>query len=251
MYQDAHFHLQDCDGIDVRAFLAAARQKNIGRFFCNGTCPRDWPAVKRISALDPGVIPFYGVHPWCVREVSTGWKQALVRVLEEDSRAKVGEIGLDVSRDRSGLGEQTAILAQHVRIASEFRRPFVLHCVGAWQLMFDILDKREDPYVPFMVHRFCGSPETARELIQRGGYISCAPDDTDAGKARLSAILASIPDERLLLETDYPAIPARIAQGRSYAELLAAVYAHVAALKKIDVERLQKIVWTNGKIFTD
>jgi TatD DNase family protein len=251
MYQDAHLHLQECDRDGIDAFLKAARAKSIIRFFCNGTSPDDWQAVQNMSDYDKGITPFYGVHPWFTLTAGAGWEQELVRRLVENERAKVGEIGLDTAHGASDLEQQAALLASQIQIASDHRRPFVLHCVGAWSRLIDVLKKSKAPELPFMVHRFGGSKETAQELIGLGAYISFTLTERDVQKAARAPILTHIPDERLLIETDYPAVPPPADKTSSYPDIVLAAYTYAAEIKKIDAQRLQEIVWENGKIFAD
>lgn len=110
-----------------------------------------------------------GIHPWYIYNVH---KQidTLRSLLEEPALVAIGEAGLDKMGDAPMLLQQEVFLTQ-ARMAEEYHKPLIIHCVKAWQEL--IADKKLiRPAMPWIVHGFRGNGELARQLIAQGFYLS-------------------------------------------------------------------------------
>ncbi|HJW09158.1 MAG TPA: TatD family hydrolase [Holophagaceae bacterium] len=165
---------------------------------CCGTHPAQWPEVLAWAARAPRVRPCLGLHPWWLRHAGEGWAEALEAALR-NSRAGVGECGLDGAMVEADPAAQLAALRVHVRLARELDRPLVLHVVRAWGRL-DALLKEEPLPRRVMVHAFSGSPETAAALQRRGIFLSFAP--LGHRSVRIQAALRAADPALLLLESD-------------------------------------------------
>lgn len=251
MLRDAHIHLQDAKGFGEKILLASSA-RGVGEFFCNGSAPSDWSAVKGLADRFDSVVPFFGVHPWYLDEAGEGWEKAL-RTYINGPRAGIGEIGLDRAKRKSKPEDQEAIFRRQVEIAIERDLPFTIHCVRAWEALLNELirqkfDRRRSP--PFIVHWFSGSPETALELAKLGAYISFSPRLIDDISGRERESFLRLPAERVLLETDYPYMPGVREPGvEDYFSTLESLYRYAAKLKGMREDEFIKTVWNNGTVF--
>lgn len=129
-----------------------------------------------------------------------------------------------------------------------FRRTFVLHCVKAWGPMMTILRTYDFHGMRFIVHSFIGPKEILKELIEMGACISIS--QRSLGQKDADSIIARIPDERILLETDFPYLPGKEKDEAGIQDYMAAikqVYAETARLRDVPVENLVDQVRDNAK----
>lgn len=205
---DAHNHLQDprfaVAGLDVAAWLDA----RAGDYLCvvNATEEDDWGAVAGLAG-DPGVRPAYGLHPWKVANRRRGWENRLIRRLENDPRAGVGEAGLDRWIHGHDVKDQETVLRIHMEIASALNRPLTIHCLRAWGAMRACLANGPLPKRGFLLHAYGGPAEMIPEFASMGAYFSFSTYFTDPKRHRVRQNFACVPPERLLVETDAPAMP--------------------------------------------
>jgi TatD DNase family protein len=226
MLHDAHNHLQD-DWLRPHWEQIAADRATagIGTMVVNGTCEADWPLVAELARRFPWVLPSYGLHPWDVGNASPGWRDAIQRQLDADPRAAVGEIGLDrwilerarpddprlAGLRRASLAEQEEAFRWQLALASERVRPASVHCLDAWGALSAALQETPRP-AGFLLHAYGGPVELIGPYARLGAYFSFNGHrlGTAAGSARaerVRALATALPAERLLVETDAPAMP--------------------------------------------
>ena len=137
-----------------------------------------------------------GIHPWDAELADLTVPAALEEYLKHPLCFAVGECGLDKLRG-PGLDLQGTVFRQQLKLAEEYKKPVIIHCVKA----FDELIELAEPYmksVPMIIHGFHKSAELAAQLVAKGFYLSLNP----ALLKRDSFDKASVPMERLFLETD-------------------------------------------------
>ena len=184
-----------------------------------GTQPDDWQHTQELTARLPAKIrPNFGLHPWWAHdyespEPDSGWMLELRAALESDPSSCLGEIGLDGQWVPPGLQEvqyeqQMDAFRQQLQLAVDLNRPVSLHCVKAYGDMFDIL--RTAPALPPAVYMHSwggkiGMLESYVKMKKFGdrfyfGFSSFANLRQNCHKT--SAVIAAVPDDRLLLESD-------------------------------------------------
>lgn len=223
MLYDAHNHLQFEELAPHLDQIAADLAKiGLGGAVVNGTHPDDdWDDVAALAERFNWVIPSYGVHPWDVAGRPDDWQLKFVDRLESDSRAAVGEIGLDRWILEPGrahdpilggvppapIEEQMEVCAWQLRWAAEHDRAATLHCVRAWGPLQEVLRTTPLPKRGFLLHAFGGSPEQVAEFSRLGAYFSFNTSLIDPRKIRQRNAFKAVPSDRLLVETDAPAFP--------------------------------------------
>ncbi len=281
MLHDAHNHLHDAwlapHHDRIFADLAALP---LGRAVVNGTEEADWPAVRALCAPNvqlsplgahPHLLPSYGLHPWHVGNASAAWRDTLRRLLDADPHAAVGEIGLDTwmldrarpddprlaGLRRAPLDEQREAFIWQLALAAERNLPVSIHCLDAWGPLRDLLHATPRPTRGFLLHAYSGSAELARELAALGAYFSFNGGFLHERHTAKRAVFASLPLDRLLVETDAPAMPPppahrphelpALADGTvlNHPANLRAAYAGLAALRGLDPAALVRQIEQN------
>jgi TatD DNase family protein len=219
---DAHNHLQD-------AWLAPHRAQvwrdlasiPLRGAVVNGTCETDWTDVAQLAREHAFVVPSFGLHPWNVGNATVSWRDALRRQLDADPRAVIGEIGIDrwildrakpddsrlAGLRRAPLEEQLEVFRWQLALAAERNLPASIHCLDAWGALLDTLRGAARPKRGFLLHAYGGSAELAREFAALGAYFSFNGYFLGERQRAKREVFKSIPAERLLAETDAPAMP--------------------------------------------
>lgn len=219
---DAHNHLHD-------AWLAPHHEDLLRTLpalglhgaVVNGTTPEDWPAVEALCARADWLIPSYGVHPWDCGNRPSDWFARLEQVLLSQPRAAVGEIGLDrwileraapddarlAGLRRAPLDEQADVFTAQLRLAARLGRPASVHCLDAFGPLLELLRATPLPAQGFLLHAYSGPAELVPSFAQLGAYFSFNGAFLDPRKKRARAAFAAVPADRLLVETDAPAMP--------------------------------------------
>lgn len=203
-WTDAHNHLQDPRLGDPEPVIARMRAVGIDRCVVNATCEDDWPRVEALYRAHPGfVVPAYGVHPWKAHLATAGWADRLHALLDRTPQAAIGECGVDKWVDSPGIEVQAPVFEAQIRLAREFDRTLVIHCLKAWQPLFDSFE-RVPPPRRLLFHSFNGSIETARRLLPLGAYFSFSGYFLHPRKAEVLEMYLKLPPDRVLMETDAP-----------------------------------------------
>jgi len=179
-------------------------------------------------------VPYFstGIHPWHINKDKIDEHLAIVEErLQRDTCLALGECGLD-KRIEIPLNVQVKVFERQLLLAKQYQKPVILHLVAAFQELIQIKDMLQ-PGVPMIVHGFSKNAQVARQLLDNGFYLSF-------GKyllrnPELSAVFASVPQDRLFLETD------------TIEEGIADVYAKAALARNVDIEDLKNNVSINFK----
>ena len=129
--------------------------------------------------------------------------ELLTKYLAKNKKAvAIGEIGLDYHYDGYDAERQQEIFENQIKLANELSLPAVIHCRDATEDMMKILHRTTPD--KFVVHCFSGSPETAKELLKLGAYISFTGVLTFKNAKKAVHSCEIIPSDRIMLETDSP-----------------------------------------------
>lgn len=271
-YYDAHNHLQDEWLVPYRDKLVTQLvDLPIKRAVVNGTSESDWGAVSEWAARQPWVVPSFGVHPWQVGHRTSQWLARLEECLRQHPSAGVGEIGLDrwilerarpddprlAGLTRASMEEQEDVFTAQLQLAARENRVASIHCLEAWGRMWDCLSHAVVPPRGFLLHAYGGPSEMVSGFAQRGAYFSFNGSFLAERKERQQQTFRTIPVERLLVETDAPAMPLPQAwrthklppspEGTpiNHPVNIEAVYVGLAALRGLLVAELREIVEAN------
>ncbi len=172
-----------------------------------------------------------GIHPWHISEQLYKLQLNKLADLAQNPAVKfIGECGLDRLKG-AALPLQEEVFIKQIRIAEELNKPVIIHCVRCYNELISI-KKIVRPRVPMIVHGFNTKIEIARQLIDKGFYLSLGGallyEDSNALR-----VLQEMPIERLFLETDDEDIS------------IIDIYQKVAKVKGVSIEELEKIVFDN------
>jgi TatD DNase family protein len=213
MLIDSHCHLQFPQFQDDRAqVLERAREAGLSAIVVVGTDADASQQALALAEAHPNVFATVGWHPHQAAEFDDEQRLALRRLAESPKAVALGEIGLDFYRRLSPPEKQRAVFQQMLDLAGELRLPVVIHSRDAEDEAFAILSgwaaqvkgqwPQERPLG--VLHCFGGDLALALRYVQLGFLISIAANVTYPNAHRLASVVAGLPLERLLVETDAP-----------------------------------------------
>jgi TatD DNase family protein len=140
------------------------------------------------------------------------------------------------------------VFRQQLALADELKLPAVIHSREAAQDTLEIL--REFPQVPCLLHCYSGSLEMAKIYVEMGHYFSFGGPITFQNANRLRGVVAGIPLERILLETDCPYLTPHPHRGkRNEPAYLGLIAEKLAEIHGVTVEEVVRITAANARQF--
>ena len=147
-----------------------------------------------------------GIHPSDTRFLSNiDAELAEIEAMILDPASKcvaLGEIGLDYHYPDTDKEKQALYFDRQMQLAEKLDIPIVVHDREAHEDVMAML--RKYPKVRGILHSYSGSVEMARELITMGYYISFSGTLTFTNARKPKEVAASLPHDRILIETDAP-----------------------------------------------
>ena len=206
MLFDTHAHLDDeTFSADRAEVLARAEAAGLNGIVCIGTTAASSAQCVAIAGQYPIVHAAVGIHPNNVHEEAAGDWDRILALVEQPKVVALGETGLDRHWDRAPFDRQQDFFARHLELSRQRRLPFIVHLRDCEADVLAMLREayRHGPLLGVM-HSFTGGPEMAAECVAMGLYISFAGMVTYKKSHDLRACAATIPADRILIETDSP-----------------------------------------------
>lgn len=245
---DSHAHLDAPEfDADREQVLRTARAAGVTEMLVPAVSADAWPKLHALCESQPGLYPAYGLHPCYLQQHSDDDLAALEDWLRKYPVAAVGECGLDHFDPNLDRARQLRLLHGHFEIAHRFDLPLVLHARRAFEEVILQLRRFGKP-LRGVVHSFSGSAEQARQLWQLGFHVGIGGPVTYARARRLRSVVATLPIESLLLETDAPDQPDAFHRGqRNEPAFLVGVLHCVAELRGEDPAAVARATSANAR----
>ncbi len=181
--------------------------------------------------------------------LSAHWPQHL-RLLSDwiasEKPVAVGECGLDFFVQGLDAEAQRLYFEEQLILARDFDLPVIVHARRAVDAVIAAFKRIGG--LRGVVHSFSGSPEQARQLWRLDFLIGIGGPATYPRANRLRGLVATMPLEYLLLETDAPDQPdAQIRGRRNEPARLLQVCETIAKLRKEDAEAVAAATTRNAQ----
>jgi TatD DNase family protein len=241
---DSHTHLDLCEPSDAE-LVEAADAAGVTRILTIGIDGASCRAALAAAEAFPQVYAAIGRHP----NASKGFDDAdlaELRALAAHERCRaIGETGLDFYREGAPAEDQRRAFAAQIGLARETRKPLVIHTRAADLQTLEQLAREADG-VSVVLHCF-SMPERLDECVARGYAISFAGNVTYRSATELAAAARSVPDDRLLVETDAPYLtPQAVRKHPNQPAFVAHTLAFVAEQRGVGVDELGATVQRNA-----
>jgi TatD DNase family protein len=204
MLIDSHCHLQALTLDERETVLDDARAAGVSGFLVPATKLEDWEDVLAICHRHADVWCALGVHPHEAASWTDSHASRLRALLADPKALAVGECGLDFHYDFATPEAQVRALRAQWAIAIELGLPVVVHNRESDE---EMLRQVRDPAHEALradFHSFAGARAMAAELVARGFYFGFSGMLTFKKADNIRELLAQVPPDRALVETDTP-----------------------------------------------
>ena len=264
MYFDSHAHLDDSrvlreyDG-GTEGMIADSLAAGVHNIVNIGTNLKNSRTSISLAESYPFIYAAVGLYPSEATHDENGHITAcgidaddaiscIAEMLSNDRVVALGEIGLDYHYDDTDREAQAYVFDQQMKLASARGIPVVIHDREAHGDVFDTICRYGD--VRGVMHSFSGSAEMARQLTDRGWYISFSGPVTYKNATKVKEAAAAVPLDRILVETDTPYLPPTPHRGEiNYPGYVALTVRAIAELRGMREEELADITSDNAKHF--
>ena len=266
---DTHCHLDlekfDADRSEV---IDRALAAGLTRILIPGITLQSSRAIVKLAEHQPNLFAAVGVHP---NDANTCDLQTIPALRELAASLKVvaiGEIGLDYYWQAAPRPQQQKVLLEQLNLAAELQLPVVLHArekddapdgdcaqdlvtmLEEWVRRLQV-DKNPLAEAPGVLHSFSGTRQTAEKVISLNFYIGVTGPITYKNAENRQQVIAALPLERLLVETDAPYLAPHPKRGkRNEPSFVTFTAEKLAVLHSITLDQVAETTTANAaKLF--
>jgi len=242
---DSHCHLDDEKwGGDIEPILLRAKEAGVGRIITVATRQGEEGALQTLKICKEhdwirGVV---GIHPHDAKIMTDEILAKLENIASSPEIVAVGETGLDFHYNYSPPEKQEPAFREMIRMARRLGKPLVIHSRESATRTLEILDEEKAWEAGGVMHCFSYDAQVARYIISKGFYVSFTGVITYPQAVKTREILASLPTEKILIETDAPYLAPVPYRGKrnepSYVAIVAKAFAEIRKLSERDIMRI-------------
>ena len=247
MLFDTHAHMDDrAFDLDRKELLEALPQQGLALVMNPGCSAESSRNTDKLSREYDYIYAAVGSHPDVADEVNEAVLEEYRMLCKQNPKIKaIGEIGLDYHYEDIPRAIQRKAFRMQMELARELDLPVIVHEREAHEDGMKIID--EFPEVTGVFHCYSGSAEMAKELVKRGWYIGFTGVLTFKNARKAVEVAASIPLDRIVLETDCPYMAPEPFRGkRNDPGKLYRMAEKLAEIRGLTVEEIHTITMENG-----
>ena len=247
MLFDTHAHLNDeAFDADRAELLATFRDAGVGLVLNAGCSLESSRESIALAESYPWIYCSVGTHPDTADEVDEKVLDTYRQMCRHPKVKAIGEIGLDYYYETIHRESQLRAFRLQMELARELDMPVIVHERDAHEDGMAVV--REFPEVKGVFHCYSGSAEMARQLVDLGWYIGFTGVLTFKNARKAVQTAASIPLERILLETDCPYMAPEPYRGkRNHPGYLFRMAEKLAEIRGLPVEEVIRVTTENAK----
>ena len=248
MLFDTHAHMDDrAYDTDREELLASLPGAGIGLLMNPGCSLESSRNTDKLSKAYDYIYAAVGSHPDVADEVNEAVLEEYRMLCKQNDKIKaIGEIGLDYHYEDIPREIQLKAFRMQMELARELDLPVIVHEREAHEDGLNIVD--EFPTVRGVFHCYSGSAEMAKELVKRGWYIGFTGVLTFKNARKSIEVAASIPRDRIVIETDCPYMaPVPFRGKRNDPGQVVHMAAKLGDIWGVSAEEAARITLENGK----
>lgn len=249
MLFDTHAHYNDRQfSEDLHEVLSAMEENGVRLIMNPATKADEFDEVIAMCERYPFMYGAVGVHPEEVDTVNEALADEIRRCAMHPKIKAIGEIGLDYYWVQDNKEQQKALLAMQIELAKELRLPVIIHDRDAHGDTMSLLREHKVWECGGVFHCYSGSAEMVKEIVDWGMYVGFGGALTFKNAVKPCAAAATVPIDRLVIETDAPYMaPVPMRGKRNLSQYTRYVAAKLAEIKGISAEEMERITFENGK----
>ncbi|MDD3126292.1 MAG: TatD family hydrolase [Candidatus Izemoplasmatales bacterium] len=252
MLIDSHCHLNDnLLYSQVDDVVHNAKINEVGVMICVGYGPLANKRALEIAHRYPFIYAAIGFHPEIASELlEADWLQ-LEADLTDSRVVAIGECGLDYYWDKTHSDIQKTVFTRQISLARTHKLPLIIHMRDATEDTYTILKNNKPSDISGVMHCYSGSVESMFLFVDLNMYISLAGPVTFKNAKVPKEVAKTIPDARLMIETDSPYLsPVPLRGKTNEPKHLRYICEEIASLRGITYDQAKKITAMNAiKLF--
>jgi TatD DNase family protein len=245
---DTHAHLNDSafrrDRVQV---IDRARSAGVGTIVNIGyDLPTSRLAIDLAEQHDD-LYATVGLHPHDAKRMDADLLAEMRRLCAHPKVVAVGETGLDFYRDLSPRPKQVEAFRRLIALAREASLPLVIHDREAHEEVLATLEQDAAAEIGGVFHCYSGGTKWLEKGLALGFAIGIDGPVTYTNADELRQVAASVPLDRLLLETDCPWLtPKGHGRERNEPAFLVDIAARIAEVRGISIADLAAATVANS-----
>lgn len=249
MFVDSHCHL-DC--IDLSDFdnsfeklIQSADAADVEHMLCVSINLKEYPSMLDKVKDYPNISVSAGLHPMADEDDEFSVENLLALAAHEKVVA-IGETGLDYYYHKGDPQWQQQRFRAHIQVANKVNKPIIVHTRDAGKDTLEILQQENAEQCGGVIHCFTENQAFADRALELGFMISISGIVTFDNAGALRAIAKTIPDDRLLIETDSPYLAPMPHRGKQNQPAYVQHVAHkLAEIRNTSVESIAELSRNN------
>jgi len=248
MYIDTHAHLQfDSFDADCESVIQRAIKHQIDAILTIGVDTVSSERAIGLAKKFAVVFAAVGIHPNDAADAGEQEFSHIKKLAGGEKVIAVGEVGLDYYRLYTPKDKQEESLRRQIAIARSLKLPLIIHNRDAHEDILNILNEENADDVGGVFHSFSGDPGFLESVLAKNYHVSFTGPVTFKN-VNYNKLIASVPLEQLLLETDSPFLaPVPFRGKRNEPAYVRYIAEKIAQIKGISVEKLAQATSANAK----
>ena len=245
----AHYYADQYDP-DRDGRLAALPGEGVTHIVCPGCDLKSSRASRDLAEKYPYVYFAAGIHPEDLEHAGLEDLEEVRALCQHPKCVAVGEIGLDYYwvKTKEERARSRDFFARQLELAEELDLPAIVHDRDAHRDVLDIV--RAHPGTRGVFHCCAFNVPDAMTAVDMGWMISITGNVTFETARRVPEVVAAVPLERLMLETDAPYQTPEPHRGeRNDSAYVRLVAEKIAEIKGLSVEEVAEVTYQNALAF--
>ena len=216
MIIDSHVNLHTPQFDEDRdAVIARAREAGVGLMVEISDKLSTFEATHGLAMAHDDIWCTVGAHPHEAKDHVDLTADRLIELAGRPRVVGIGECGLDFHYDLSPRDVQANVFRTHIEAARRTGLPLVVHTREADDVMAAILEE-EQARAPFrfLMHCYTSGPELAEKAAELGAWFSVSGIATFKAANEVRDLVAAMPADRIIVETDCPYLAPMPHRGR-------------------------------------
>lgn len=248
---DTHCHIHEPDyPLDVDDVITRARQAGVVRMICVGTSETDSQQAIEFASNHDGIFASAGVHPHHAID-GLGQLPEIIRFAVSDHKlVAIGEIGLDYHYNYSPRDAQIQVLQAQIELALKHDLPIIFHVREAFDDFWPIFDNFQSSprRIRGVLHGFTDNQTNADAGLERGLYMGVNGYSTFTKDNSQKTMFATLPLNKLLLETDAPFLTPVPFRGKvNEPAFVKTIAEYCGVIRQISVDEVANVTTTNAQ----
>jgi len=257
MWIDTHCHLDAPEfARTLPQVIEAALKKNVQAILLPAVKAGDCQQVRQLATQYgqqiPGLVYTLGIHPLYTNQAQESdialLEKEVSKSLSDPRFVGIGEIGLDYFVEGLDPHKQEYFFNAQLDLAQKFQLPVVLHVRRSQDAILKALRRHKIP--SGIAHAFNGSFQQAEQFIDLGFKLGFGGAATYERALQIRRLLAELPLDSILTETDAPDIPPAWLREEHIAfnepAFLPRIARELAAIRELSEIDFAAAVWRNA-----